>query len=433
MDSSVTKLLVKDGSTNLGSTQLFDAWSFDFETNYWASKSFSGPTPNSSLAAATSLPTGEACVWGGSLNPDVLYILDTNFTHWSELSTPSSFPAIEGHTLSYDANSLLFLVYGGISNSSTFSAHLYALHETFGAKWKQLTDDSTPNSPGPLAFHTAVVIQDSLWIFGGGYEDNGTRVFSNQVLVYSITDNAWESISVTGPSPQARWQHSAVVSLDGYWFVFGGEGETGLLNDLWSFDFVTRTWQQLEINAPGLPDRPNGIRGQSAVVWLDLDKEDFMVLFGGFTDGSESNKLWIYGPLSQSSSDKSHDGDLTQAELGLIIGAYICCVFVLLFVVFLLLFVLVWKQLRKRNSRSVVVDHGEEVNKTSLSTHSDSNISLDSMPIQNSANEEELESSEESESESESECSECTTDEENCDACNQEKYDGSPTNPECPV
>lgn len=79
-----------------------------------------------------------------------------------------------------------------------------------------------------------------------------------------------------------------IDSTDRYLYVYGGEGHTGSLNDLWMYDLGTNTWEYITGNLTSqiLPDYtsaypyPGGLTGQTAVI----DSTDrYIYLFGGWS------------------------------------------------------------------------------------------------------------------------------------------------------
>jgi len=85
------------------------------------------------------------------------------------------------------------------------------------------------------------------------------------------------------PLPPARAGHCA-QGVDVMYF-YGGQGQTGLLDDIWSFDPVIETWTQL-------PDCPIA-RAYAAMAYVEDDSK--IILFGGLDPyGNATNDLCIY-------------------------------------------------------------------------------------------------------------------------------------------
>ncbi|KAJ4452475.1 hypothetical protein PAPYR_13360 [Paratrimastix pyriformis] len=68
---------------------------------------------------------------------------------------------------------------------------------------------------------------------------------SNALWSYSFESREWSLVNVTGPCPEPRFCHTAVVSENAM-YVFGGNSEVGSMNDLWSFDGNQEQWRCLQ-------------------------------------------------------------------------------------------------------------------------------------------------------------------------------------------
>jgi len=86
--------------------------------------------------------------------------------------------------------------------------------------------------------HTAVAYQDHMIIFGG-YSGQG---YENSVLKFSGETGQWEALATQGASPSARSAHTSVVVGDSM-YVFGGWNGVHCMNDLHELDFTTNTWK----------------------------------------------------------------------------------------------------------------------------------------------------------------------------------------------
>jgi hypothetical protein len=128
--------------------------------------------------------------------------------------------------------------------------------------WISITPAST--LPAARNGHTAVSASGGLWIFGG-FSHNVAKgpwvsctnpgddcVYYNDLWKYDNKVNTWTQIYPGGPTPSGRWGHSADV-IGNRMLVFGGN-TAGVVpvNEVWSLDFSTTTWQLLKVavNAP---------------------------------------------------------------------------------------------------------------------------------------------------------------------------------------
>ena len=66
----------------------------------------------------------------------------------------------------------------------------------------------------------------------------------------------WRALTPAGAVPEPRAHGAAVFDPVGRrLIVFGGQGELGLLNDVWAFDLAAGTWSRLATRGTGPPER----------------------------------------------------------------------------------------------------------------------------------------------------------------------------------
>jgi len=117
-------------------------------------------------------------------------------------------------------------------------------------------------------FHSAVVFHHKMIICGG--KSNG---YMNDVYSYDFRTREWEEIVAQGDTRMnKRYGHTAVIYNE-QMYIFGGYDDFGLsCNDLWRFDFDTREWERIQpLGRP--PERYH----HSAVAF-----EGSLYVFGGF-------------------------------------------------------------------------------------------------------------------------------------------------------
>jgi N-acetylneuraminic acid mutarotase len=75
--------------------------------------------------------------------------------------------------------------------------------------------------PIPRDEHTALIYENSMIVFGG-FAENGERV--NEIYRYYFKENKWEKVLVLGgnEAPSPRVGHSAVIMGDSL-VIFGGK------------------------------------------------------------------------------------------------------------------------------------------------------------------------------------------------------------------
>jgi hypothetical protein len=95
-------------------------------------------------------------------------------------------------------------------------------------------------SPHPRQYHTAGVVDDVLYIFGG-YD--GTA-WPNELVTLNFRDFNWRIPKVSGDLPKGREGHAMCVE-GSVLYVFGG-WDCGVINDLHSYDTRTAAWTKLD-------------------------------------------------------------------------------------------------------------------------------------------------------------------------------------------
>jgi N-acetylneuraminic acid mutarotase len=119
--------------------------------------------------------------------------------------------------------------------------------------WRVETEEQM-NKPTPRFGHTGVVYEDAFWVFGG-WDGRDTL---DCMWRYDLKARTWDMVEPQKASngrrqtnanalcPRHRYRHSA-VTFDGGMFLFGGVDKDHVrFNDLFRFDFATRSWEEIE-------------------------------------------------------------------------------------------------------------------------------------------------------------------------------------------
>ena len=112
----------------------------------------------------------------------------------------------------------------------------------------------------------------------GGQTDGDP--FLEDTWLYSKAGSSWREIEAQGPSARNLYAFGAHEKTNSA-YLFGGEGEQGPLNDLWSFD--GKAWEELRPDGTQPPTR-SGI--EFAVIG------DAMLVFGGTSGNEDLSDLW---------------------------------------------------------------------------------------------------------------------------------------------
>ncbi|PRP84110.1 hypothetical protein PROFUN_04101 [Planoprotostelium fungivorum] len=101
--------------------------------------------------------------------------------------------------------------------------------------------------PGPRTGHSAVLWDNCMYIFGGllPYSTTNPNESTNEMWQFNFVAKKWTRVQYLGnQSISARHFHSAVVIGDSM-YIFGGKDGATKLGDFWEFKFVSRSWVQI--------------------------------------------------------------------------------------------------------------------------------------------------------------------------------------------
>lgn len=132
--------------------------------------------------------------------------------------------------------------------------------------------------------HSCVLFNDKLYFFGG-YESP----YTCSMFTFDPATNEMELIEMSGDIPLPRSAHSAVV-YGNKMYVFGGWEGTSSRNDLVSFDFETKEWRNIEYKGV----TPHPVRSHNAVVY-----KDSMYVLTGFGEDVHSKDIYAYNFASE--------------------------------------------------------------------------------------------------------------------------------------
>lgn len=212
---------------------------------------------------------------------------------WKPLNNVDVTPTIAGrfsHSAVLHENSMY--VFGGGSSTATTFNDLWRF-DLSSRQWVRPISMGT--YPSPKACATMVCYNNSLILFGGWRHPSTFppyqpwRLF-DELHSYSITYNKWEVLSISdhhGPPPMTG--HSATVHRD-CMVVFGGysqnEGTATSSNDVWSLDLITNVWTKKETSQLKPPSR----YGQSQIV---LDDDHCLIVGGCGGPNNMFSDAWV--------------------------------------------------------------------------------------------------------------------------------------------
>mmetsp|Transcript_32910 Transcript_32910/g.57546 ORF Transcript_32910/g.57546 Transcript_32910/m.57546 type:complete len:1174 (+) Transcript_32910:701-4222(+) len=124
-------------------------------------------------------------------------------------------------------------------------------------------------------------VEKRFWVFGG-FPEGGT--FYEDLWSFDLNSNTWhEVVKTTKVYPDERKSHGCFIDEAArLLYIFGGESNLGILNDMWTFSFATSTWELVK----QFGDVPPGINSFSFVSFVDVDgKQKFGIVRGAGLHG----------------------------------------------------------------------------------------------------------------------------------------------------
>ncbi len=135
-----------------------------------------------------------------------------------------------------------------------------------------------------------------IFLFGG--QDTSPR---NDLWAYSLSQRRWEEVQTSGPRPPARFGHTLIFDPECQrLIVFGGQAG-GFFSDVWAFDIVQGSWQELSGDDAG----PSRRYGHSAIYDSARDR---MVISHGFTNAGRFDDTWAFDFTTNAWRDLSPAG-----------------------------------------------------------------------------------------------------------------------------
>lgn len=141
-------------------------------------------------------------------NADTNAVTLTDKARWRYVSPSPRF----GHSMC-NAHDTHLYIFGGCEGANHFLNDLHVL-DVNTAQWCQLHIDGTP--PSPRAFHSACLVKDSLFIFGG----RNAKGHSNGLYMLNL-QRGWSRARLPN-APSPRSGHCACLCGD-QMYVFGGD------------------------------------------------------------------------------------------------------------------------------------------------------------------------------------------------------------------
>lgn len=165
------------------------------------------------------------------------------------------------------------------------------------SQWTRLNTSGTVPS---LANASAVYVpeQNSMLVFGG----RTAAGISNGLWKLNLTTDQWTQLIPVNTPPASRYTQNAYYdTLLKRMIIWSGQG-TELYNDVWSYNIITNSWQQLwpDGNTPGVPLKRYG----TGSVFDPLTRNIYT--FAGFTTSGRFEDTWTFHTDSMSWHERTN-------------------------------------------------------------------------------------------------------------------------------
>lgn len=222
-----SEMLVFGGQA--GSTFFADTWAYSIDSGEWAERTSAvSPSPRYGAASAYD-PSVGFIISHGFTNQgrfDDTWSYDPAIGEWRDISAAGERPLPRCLVrAAWDTGSDGLLMFGGQSNEVPFLGDLWAFD---GTSWSEL-----PVSGGPSArnFYSMSHVGGGRMLLFGGNAEAGRQ---NDFWLLDASTNLWSAVTVGGDAPSPRDGHDSAWLVDeGALYLFGGQAESGAVNDLW--------------------------------------------------------------------------------------------------------------------------------------------------------------------------------------------------------
>ncbi|KAJ6253842.1 faciogenital dysplasia protein [Anaeramoeba flamelloides] len=208
--------------------------------------------------------------------------LSMDGVQWAKIETHGKFPPNIHNTKGCILNKQLYIFSGNRTNSTTENmfTNLYILNLD---NWEWETKHTMNGSPPtPRSGNTMSLIEDRIFIFGGMSDKKRL----SDLHIFSISYDLWINNPETyGTPPTKRSGHSASVIKNQLWIFGGKSGEREFLNDLYCLDTTTFTWYRVIFE--GFKPLPRALHSS-----ICLGKQ--LLVFGGISQASTYDDLWVF-------------------------------------------------------------------------------------------------------------------------------------------
>jgi len=272
-----------------------DTWAYDFDANTWTNMSPSlSPAPRELPTMTYDSQSDRIILFGGydewsgkTYNETWAYDFNTNT--WTNMSPLNSPPARYHPGIAYDSRSDRVIMFSGDDEGGSSIYYDTWAYDYNNNTWTNMTPAFSPVSRADpkMAYDPTA---DRIVMFGGGIGSIGGSSNNswNDTWTYDYESNTWTEMCPIAP-PVPRIGTSMIYdSSIGKMILFGGftTRPDRLLNDTWSYDLQTNTWE--DMNPSSIPP------GRADYSMAYDEGGEAIVMYGGANDTMFLTETWIY-------------------------------------------------------------------------------------------------------------------------------------------
>ncbi|GFR48646.1 hypothetical protein Agub_g10599 [Astrephomene gubernaculifera] len=193
--------------------------------------------------------------------------------------------------------SFVFLFGGEYADVATDKVHVYKDLFRFDVDKRRWARIDSPNGPPPRSAHQAVVVKNTMLVFGGEFTSPNQERFHHYKDLWRLDLTTWEWDCLPSKGgPSARSGHRMVLQpLKNRLLLFGGFYDTGrdvkYYNDLWELNLETMKWTSLGVG-------PAGNAGAGAP-WPSPRSGCGLAVVG--------DTLWVFGGYSKAKDEEDEE------------------------------------------------------------------------------------------------------------------------------
>ncbi|RIB23260.1 hypothetical protein C2G38_2242815 [Gigaspora rosea] len=166
---------------------------------------------------------------------------DTNKQQWINITSVGNVPTNRNDFSCANFNNGLIAIFSGLFEPAygIVTNDLW-IFNTLTLAWSL---SNATNAPLPMFGYCAVTFPDGNILYIGGYSFNLSNYMPmNNLPLYNTKSDIWKNMSISGPTPHARYYFSAVLTSDGRIIIFGGFDSASYFGDLWVLDITMFQW-----------------------------------------------------------------------------------------------------------------------------------------------------------------------------------------------